>query len=29
VDVAQLVKSFDKMRLELRTLVPAAAPMGA
>jgi hypothetical protein len=29
VDVARLVKSFDKMRLELRTLVPAAAPMGA
>jgi hypothetical protein len=29
VDVARLVKSFDKMRLELRTLVPAAVPMGA
>jgi len=29
VDVARLVKSFDKMRLELRTLVPAASPMGA
>jgi hypothetical protein len=29
VDVAGLVKSFDWMRLELRTLIPAAVPMGA
>jgi hypothetical protein len=29
VDVAGLVKSFDRMRLELRTLIPAAAPIGA
>jgi hypothetical protein len=29
VDVAGLVKSFDKVRLELRTLVPSAVPMGA
>jgi hypothetical protein len=29
VNVATLVKSFDKMRLELRTLIPAAVPMGA
>ena len=29
VDVGALVKSFDRMRLELRTLVPAAASMGA
>jgi len=29
VDVSNLVKVFDVMRLELRTLVPAAAPMGA
>jgi hypothetical protein len=29
VDVAGLMKSFDRMRLELRTLVPAAVPMGA
>jgi hypothetical protein len=29
VDVAGLVKSFDRMRLELRTLIPAAVPMGA
>jgi hypothetical protein len=29
VEVSGLVKSFDKMRLELRTLIPAAVPMGA
>ena len=29
VDVAGLVKIFDVMRLELRTLVPAAVAMGA
>ena len=29
VDVSSLVKIFDVMRLELRTLVPAASPMGA
>ena len=29
VDVARPVKSFDRMRLELRTLIPAAVPMGA
>lgn len=29
VDVAGLVRIFDVMRLELRTLVPSAAPMGA
>jgi hypothetical protein len=29
VDVASLVKSFDSVRLELRTLIPAATPMGA
>jgi hypothetical protein len=29
VDVARLVRSFDRMRLELRTLIPAAVPMGA
>ncbi|MDR3700151.1 MAG: hypothetical protein P4L56_10980 [Candidatus Sulfopaludibacter sp.] len=29
VDVTNLVKIFDMMRLELRTLVPAAVPMGA
>jgi hypothetical protein len=29
VDIARLVKSFDTMRLELRTLIPATAPMGA
>jgi hypothetical protein len=29
VDVSSLVKLFDGMRLELRTLVPAALPMGA
>jgi hypothetical protein len=29
VDVAGLVNIFDSMRLELRTLVPAASPMGA
>lgn len=29
VDIAGLVKSFDRMRLELRTLIPAAVPMGA
>jgi hypothetical protein len=29
VDVSSLVKIFDMMRLELRTLVPAAMPMGA
>ena len=29
VDVARLVKNFDNMRLELRTLIPAAAPMAA
>jgi hypothetical protein len=29
VDVAGLVKSFDRMRLELRTLIPAAVPTGA
>lgn len=29
VDVSSLVKIFDMMRLELRTLVPAAVPMGA
>jgi len=29
VDVSSLVKIFDGMRLELRTLVPAAAAMGA
>jgi len=29
VDVTSLVKIFDMMRLELRTLVPAAVPMGA
>jgi len=29
VDVAQLVNIFDMMRIELRTLVPDAVPMGA
>jgi hypothetical protein len=29
VDVTGLVDVFDKMRLELRTLVPVALPMGA
>jgi len=29
VDVARLVKSFDAMRLELRTLLPAAVTMAA
>jgi hypothetical protein len=29
VDVTSLMKIFDMMRLELRTLVPAATPMGA
>src|SRR5262249_28418606 len=29
VDVTVLVKSFDSMRVELRSLVPAAASMGA
>ena len=29
VDASSLVKIFDIMRLELRTLVPAAQPMGA
>ena len=29
VDVTNLVQIFDTMRLELRTLVPAALPMGA
>lgn len=29
VDVTSLVKVFDVMRIELRTLVPAAQPMGA
>jgi len=29
VDVSSLVKMFDVMRLELRTLVPAAMPMSA
>ncbi len=29
VDVTSLVKIFDMMRLELRTLVPAASPLGA
>jgi len=29
VDVSSLVTMFDVMRLELRTLVPAAMPMGA
>jgi hypothetical protein len=29
VDVTSLVKSFDMMQLELRTLVPSAAAMGA
>ena len=29
VDVSQLVKLFDSMRLELRTLVPATSSMGA
>ena len=29
VDVARLVKSFDSMRLELRSLLPAAVPMAA
>lgn len=29
VDVSSLVNMFDVMRLELRTLVPAAMPMGA
>lgn len=29
VDVTSLVKIFDMMRLELRTLVPSAVPMGA
>jgi hypothetical protein len=29
VDVAGLVNIFDKMRLELRTMVPSAVPMGA
>ena len=29
VDVTALMKSFDSMRLELRSLVPSAVPMGA
>ena len=29
VDVSNLVATFDSMRMELRTLVPAALPMGA
>jgi len=29
VDVSSLIKMFDVMRLELRTLVPAAMPMSA
>lgn len=29
VDVTSLVKNFDLMRLELRSLVPASLPMGA
>ncbi len=29
VDVTSLVRMFDVMRMELRTLVPAVAPMGA
>jgi hypothetical protein len=29
VDVSNLVKSFDSMRLELRSLVPSAMPVGA
>lgn len=29
VNVGSLVKSFDHMRLELRTLIPAAVPAGA
>ncbi len=29
VDVSSLIKTFDVMRLELRTMVPAAMPMSA
>lgn len=29
VDVSRLVRNFDRMRVELRSLVPATLPMGA